>query len=81
VIDLEGMYFLSFLYFQRIIRRNKRMNKYFYIYNPLQANFFVINGLAVLEIGKGNQGNIYIKFLRNEKSEEVFSRWVERGKP
>lgn len=56
------------------------MNKYFYIYNPIQANFFVLNGVTVLEIGKGNQGHVYIKFPRNDQSEEVFSRWVERGK-
>jgi hypothetical protein len=56
------------------------MKKYFYIYNAVQANFFLLNGVPVLEIGKGNQGNIYIKFPRNEQSETVFSRWVERGK-
>ena len=55
-------------------------NKYFYIYNPTQANFFVLNGVPVLEVGKGNQGTIYIKFPRNAQSEEVFGRWVERGK-
>jgi hypothetical protein len=42
------------------------MKKYFYIYNSTQANFFLLNGVPVLEIGKGNQGNIYIKFPRNE---------------
>jgi uncharacterized protein (DUF1919 family) len=52
--------------------------KYFYIYNPDQANFFNLNGVSVLEIGKGKKGDIYIRFPRNEKSEEVFSRWVER---
>jgi hypothetical protein len=56
------------------------MKKYFYIYNPIQANFFVLNGIQVLEIGKGSKGNIYVKFPRNVQSEEVFSRWIERGK-
>lgn len=51
--------------------------KFFYIYNPLQANFFLMNGMHVLEIGKGKQGHVYVKFPRNEKSEEVFGRWVE----
>lgn len=53
-------------------------NKFFYIYNPHQANFFIMNGLEVLEIGKGNKGDVYVKFLRNAKSEEVFDRWISR---
>lgn len=56
------------------------MNKYFYIYNFLQFNYFIKMGVPVLEIGKGTTGNIYVKFPRNEESEEVFSKWVERGK-
>jgi hypothetical protein len=55
-------------------------DKYFYIYNHIQSNFFLNNGIPVLEIGKGKKGDIYIKFPRNEKSEEVFSRWIERGR-
>ena len=56
------------------------MEKFYYIYNPHQANYFVMNGVSVLEIGKGNKGDIYIKFPKNEKSMEVFGRWVERCK-
>lgn len=54
--------------------------KFFYIYNPEQANFFNSNGIQVLEIGKGKHGDIYVKFPRNDKSEEVFERWIKRGK-
>ena len=53
---------------------------FFYIYNPMQANFFVMNGVPVLEINKGKKGDVYVKFPRNEKSEEVFERWIARGK-
>lgn len=56
------------------------MNKYFYIYNPHQADFFVKAGLPILKIDKGNRGDMYVKFLRDEKSEEIFTRWVERNK-
>lgn len=55
------------------------MEKFYYIYNPKQANFFVLNGVPVYEIGKGNKGDIYIKFPKNEQSMEVFDRWVKRG--
>lgn len=52
--------------------------KYFYIYNPIQANFFHTNGVPILEIGKGKKNDIYIKFPRNDKSEHIFSEWVKR---
>ena len=56
------------------------VQKEFYIYNPLQANFFHMNGIPILEIGKGKKSDVFVKFPRNEKSEEVFRRWIERGK-
>jgi uncharacterized protein (DUF1919 family) len=33
-----------------------------------------------LEIGKGKKGDIFVKFPRNAQSEEVFDRWIKRGK-
>jgi hypothetical protein len=54
------------------------MDKFYYIYNPHQANYFNLNGVPVLEIGKGSKGDIFIKFPKNKQSEEVFGRWVER---
>lgn len=52
----------------------------FYFYNIDQCHYFVQNGIPVLEVGKGKLGDIYLKFPRNEKSEEVFSRWIEKCK-
>jgi hypothetical protein len=57
------------------------MNKYFYIYNPHQADFFLKMGVPVLSIGKGTQGDIYVKFPRNEESEAVFTEWINSKKP
>lgn len=53
------------------------MKKYFYIYNFAQAKFFITNGLNVLKVGVGKQGDVYHKFLRDEKANEVFDRWVK----
>lgn len=52
------------------------MNKYFYIYNFEQAQFFIKNGLEVLEIGRGKRGDVYHKFLRDDKANKVFDKWV-----
>lgn len=49
--------------------------KYFYIYNFKQAKYFIDNGLSVLEIAKGNSGDVYHKFTRDETSERIFAQW------
>lgn len=54
---------------------------YHYIYNMYQANFFIMNGLEVLEIGRGSKGDFYCRFLKTDKSKEVFDRWVKMSKP
>lgn len=50
---------------------------YFYIYNLAQANYFISKGLVPLLVGKSSSGNVYIKFVRNEKAEMVFTKWCD----
>jgi hypothetical protein len=54
------------------------MDKFFYIYNPDQADYFIKNGLLVIGAGKGKFNDFYYKFVRDEQAEEVFKKWVER---
>ena len=51
---------------------------YFYIYNIEQANFFIKEGLSVVEVGIGKKKDVYIKFVRNYVSELVFTKWTNR---
>lgn len=53
-------------------------SKYFYIYNYIQAKYFIDNGLQIVDIGKGSKGDIYHKFVKNEQSEKVFFEWKRR---
>ncbi len=62
---------------KNIMDKKDKRKKYFYIYNPEQSDFFVKNGAPVLEVGKGKKKDMYIKFPRTSKEEEIFSRWVE----
>lgn len=48
----------------------------FYIYNIIQAQFFLDCGLCPIGVGRGKKGDFYLKFIRNPKSEEIFSSWV-----
>lgn len=55
--------------------------KYMYIYNLQQALFFIQNKLIPTEISISKKTKkVYFKFIRDEKTEQVFSEWVERGK-
>lgn len=53
---------------------------YLYIYNFQQAKFFINNGLKVDEIGKGEKGDVYIRFVRDEDCESVFELWAKRDR-
>ena len=61
-----------------IKRRGISVNlKLFYIYNPEQADFFIKNGATVLGAGKGKFNDVYVKFARTKKEEEIFNKWAE----
>ena len=50
-------------------------SKYFYIYDFKQALFFINNGGCLLEIAKGDKGDIFHKFPRDKKHEKLFMDW------
>lgn len=52
-------------------------NKTVYIYNVKQANFFFQEGVDLIEIGLGNRGDTYHKFIRDEKCEIAFTKWID----
>lgn len=54
--------------------------KFFYIYNLEQANFFINNNIPIIKVGKGKDGDFYVKFPRNNHSEEVFTLWCNRSR-
>ena len=54
------------------------VNRYFYIYNIKQAQFFLQNGLMPVDVGMGVEKDVFIKFVRDEQAENVFNQWVNR---
>ena len=55
------------------------MNKdYIYIYNIFQSNFLIQNGCQIVETGYGKKGDVYWKFLKNERTTDTLTRWKER---
>lgn len=51
--------------------------KTLYIYNTKQANFFFQEGVELIEIGLGNRGDTYHKFVRDRVCEEAFTKWMD----
>ncbi len=54
------------------------MDKFFYIYNPEQALYFIQNGALLINIGKGSKGDTYYKFPRDDRHEALFMDWKKR---
>lgn len=54
------------------------MDKFFYIYNPKQALYFIQNGASLIKIGKGSKGDVYYQFPRDDQHEELFMGWKRR---
>lgn len=54
------------------------MKEFYYIYNQRQADFFYKSGLEIVEIGRGKQGDTFIKFEKDDKSRKAFSEWMSK---
>ncbi len=50
---------------------------YVFVYNLGQAQFSLDHGLRPVAVGKGNYGDVFLKFERDEATEEVFKLWQE----
>lgn len=53
------------------------MKKYYFIYDVRQANYYLKNGVELVEVGAGKKGDAYFKFIRNEHTEKVFAEWAK----
>ena len=47
----------------------------YYIYNMLQSDFYIKNGIMPTGTGLGNKGDAYLIFKNTNKLQEVFARW------
>lgn len=50
-------------------------NKYYYIYNFGQAKYIINNGIKIVDIGTGNKNDIFFKFNRDKKTEDIVNLW------
>lgn len=54
-----------------------KTDNYFYLYNPVKANYFIQNGINPIEIGRGAKGEIYFKFKKSEETKILNEKWNE----
>ena len=50
-------------------------SNFIFLYRPDKANYFLQNGAELVEIGRGNSGNVYFKFVKSEVSLELTNKW------
>lgn len=50
---------------------------YRYIYNTKQNIFYIKNGLVPVDIGTGNKGHAFLKYIKDDKYDEIFKKWCE----
>lgn len=56
----------------------RQVKDYRYIYNPLQASFYLQNNIELIETGLGDKGDIFFKFKDSEELQSIFRKWMDR---
>lgn len=49
--------------------------KFAYIYNSDQGIWYIQQGLIPIDFGTGNKNDAFMKFVIDEKYEELFRKW------
>lgn len=51
---------------------------YVYIYNSEQVKFYINEcGLKIVDMGTGNKGDAFVKFIRDDLYVESFKKWCD----
>ncbi len=48
-----------------------------FIYNLVQAQFFLDCKLCPVAVGRGKHGDVFLRFRRDSATEKAFQRWNE----
>jgi hypothetical protein len=56
-------------------------DKYIFIYNLTQAEFYFSKGIAPLRVGMGTKGDIFVQFLKTDELKNAFNEWCNRWRP
>lgn len=55
--------------------------KYVYIYNLLQAEFYFSKNITPLKVGTGTKGDTYVQFKKTDELKSAFDEWCNRWRP
>ena len=53
-------------------------NKFIFIYNLIQAEFYFHKGIAPYRVGFSSQKNVFVQFLKNDELTNAFTDWCNR---
>jgi len=64
-----------------MILTDDSINKYIFIYNPVQAEFYFSKGITPMKVGKGSKGDVFVQFLKTDELRSAFTEWCNRYRP
>ena len=53
-------------------------NKFIFIYNLIQAEFYFNKGIAPYRVGLSSQKNVFVQFIKNDELTNAFTDWCNR---
>ena len=53
-------------------------NKFIFIYNLIQAEFYFHKGIAPYRVGLSSQKNVFVQFLKTDELTNAFTDWCNR---
>ena len=56
----------------------KQNNKFIFIYNLIQAEFYFHKGIAPYRVGLSSQKNVFVQFLKTDELTNAFTDWCNR---
>ena len=61
-----------------IEKQNNKTNKFIFIYNLIQAEFYFNKGIAPYRVGLSSQKNVFVQFLKTDELTNAFTDWCNR---
>lgn len=69
---------MPYLFYYKISKEVRKMEKVLYIYNIEQCNFYMTNGVRPVECGiNPRTKRTWLKFIK-EETKEVYLLWLEK---
>ena len=64
-----------------ISTKSNMPNKYVFVYDLVQGEFYFSKGITPLKVGVGTKGDTFIQFQKSKELQSAFDEWCNRWRP